>query len=370
VSWLRAALAAAVVLSLQACGKEDIDLTGKACPCPSSSDFECDSVCQVCVPVGTAPGSQCSGTGASAGMGGNAGAGGGTTGGSAGTSSGGTGGVPCTPAITFQGFKAAWATPESIRWEWEPLSPATAKDLFKTYEIEVTTPGETPRVFDGSTNPELGAYVQPNSGLDFTSATTTSGLTPGKLYSGVLRAIDTQDCAFASPVTSAPKTTQPKGGSFELYAENQPAGAVPLDASVVTAGCRAGECLRSSDCTTADCFFNLRWSNTTLSAPITAGEFVDAYMEFYVKSDSAAPLWWCGSRLQLGATEFWYFNPYSVAADDQYHKIQIPLRWFQTSVAELDYSTFTSQSLTDVSFIGGSPTVGTHIWVDDAYLRW
>ena len=355
-------LAAAAFLALQACGKEDIDLTGKACPCPTA-DYECDSLCQVCVPAGTTPGSSCSGATGGTGAGG--------SGGLAGAGAGGTGGTSCTPAITFQNFKAVWATPESIRWEWEPLSPVSAKDQFKTYELEVTAPGESPRTYDGTTNPELGVYVQPNSGVDFTMATASSGLTPGKLYTGVLRAIDTQDCAFTSPSASAPRTTQPKGGAFELYADTQPPGSFPLDATEVTAGCKAGNCLQSLDCV-GSCFFNLRWSGTTLNAPISEGEFSDAYVEFYVKSNSAAPLWWSESWLQVGTGTGtrWRFHPFSIPADDQFHKIQIPLRQYFKAGAQLDYAAFSAQPLKEVMFVGASPTDGTFIWVDDAYIRW
>jgi hypothetical protein len=308
--------------------------------------------------------------GGTSGSGGISGGGAGGTGGlSGGGGSGGIGGTPCTPAITFQNFKAVWATPESIRWEWDPLAPVAAKDQFKTYELEVTTPDETPKLYEGTTNPELGVYVQPNLGVDFTNATTTAGLTPGKLYTGVLRAIDTQGCAFMSALASAPRTTLPKGGSFEMYAENQPAGSYPQGASAVTTGCRTGKCLRSPDCVGNTCFFNLRWSQTALAAPMSAGEFVDAYFEFYVKSNSATPLWWSESWMEVGAIK-WRFHPYSVPSDDQYHKIQIPLRWFSQSGQQLDHATLSATPISEVNFIGAAPTDGTYIWVDDAYLRW
>ncbi|MEZ4220901.1 MAG: hypothetical protein R3B13_08225 [Polyangiaceae bacterium] len=371
MSWKRAAFAAAAVLLTQACRMEEIDLTGKACPCPS--DYDCDSVCQVCVPKGTPLGSAC-GSSAGGGSGGTSSGGtssGGTSsGGQSGAGAAGTGGSPCTPAITFQNFKAAWATPEAVRWEWEPLSPVSALDQFKTYELELTAAGESPRVYSGADNPELGVYVQPNSAVDFTNATTTTGLTPGKSYTAVLRAIDTKDCVLASAPALSPQTTQPKGGSFELYAENQPPGSSPLTAVEVTTGCRAGKCLRSPDCTAAGCFFNLRWTGTSLSPPISAGEFVNAYVELYVRSNSAAPLWWAATWIRLTDNSLWAFQPFSIPADDQYHKIQIPLRWYASADSQLDFASFSAGPLTEIMFIGAAPTQGTYIWVDDAYLRW
>ncbi len=337
------------------CGKQDIDLSGKACPCPDGSGYSCDAVCKICVPEGTAPGSSCSGSGGAGGGGG----------------SGGTGGASCAGTITFQNFRAAWATPEVIRWEWEPLSPVTAQDQFKTYEIEVTADGEAPKIFDGTTNPELGVFVQPNGGVDYTQATHTSGLTPGTLYTGLLRAIDTNDCVFASAPTSAPKTIQPKGGAFELYADTSPGnGAYPFDATEVTAGCRAGGCLRSTDCQGSGCWNNMGWSDTAYSAPISAGDFSNAYVEFYVKSNAATPLWWCDTFFALAPSDFWHLSPYSVPSDDQFHKIQLPLRWFSNGDVQLDYAAFASTPISQFVFIGAGPTDGSYMWIDDAYLRW
>jgi hypothetical protein len=102
---LAKALALGAVLALHACAQEDIELDGKACPCPSAAGYECDAVCNVCVPTGSPPGQACgaSGGAGNGGVGGGAGGSGATTSGGGGVAgaggsagSGGGGGVSGT----------------------------------------------------------------------------------------------------------------------------------------------------------------------------------------------------------------------------------------------------------------------------------
>ncbi|MEZ4225233.1 MAG: hypothetical protein R3B13_30055 [Polyangiaceae bacterium] len=372
------ALLLAILASFSAasCGTEEVDIEGKACPCPAP-DYQCDPVCKVCVPSGSPAGALCGGGsggaagGAAGGTGGGSGGAGATSGGaSGGGGTSGSGGAACQPVITFKNFTAVWATPESIQWEWEPDNPVADADKLAGYTIVVSASGKTDKVFDAKTNPELGVYVQPNGGADLSRRSVTSGLEPGVSYTGVLRARDTAGCTFESAPAGAPQTTLAKGVSQVVFKDATPAGAFAQDCSLVSTGCHAGSgCLRSVDCQDATCWANMRWSDMSISVPVSSGEFTQAYLEMYVRSDSTAPLWWTQTWIQIG-TEKWYFAPRTLLADGAYHKLQFPLRKFETGTGSLFDTAALATPIDEILFVGAGPSVGTHIWVDEVYVRW
>ncbi|MFO0565608.1 MAG: hypothetical protein U0263_08095 [Polyangiaceae bacterium] len=375
--------ASVVALAWIACSRVGVDAVGKDCPCPDS--LTCDPLCNVCVDKESTPGAHCGkGSGGTSGSGGSSGnpGGGGTSagaGGGGGAATGGSGGSnadACTPLVTFKNFHAEWSAAENILWKWEPdiTDAAEGKSKFAAYEIVVTPDGDNPITFDQKTNPELGVFAQSNSFADITTMSLTTGLGP-EAHHGVLRAIDNQGCTFESPSVLAPAMTKPVGGALEIYGEKPPAG-YPQDAVEVKngVGCQAGLlCLRSTDCVPpdggTDCFRNVRWSPVVPTSSVGAGAFIDAYLEFYVKSDSVTPLWWSESWLSVGTTLF-RFNRYTLPADGKYHKIQIPLTALQTKTGTpLDYAQWGGQNITEVN-LGSRASVGKHIWLDEVFIRW
>lgn len=74
-----------------ACTVEEVDLTGKECPC--ADGYVCDSATQSCQKPGASGGSSSGGAAGTGGAAGSSGAGGTSTGGTGGSSTGGTGGA-------------------------------------------------------------------------------------------------------------------------------------------------------------------------------------------------------------------------------------------------------------------------------------
>lgn len=338
------------------CAQKDASIEGRPCPCPTSG-FTCDSVCNVCVSVDVAPGTICGDSG---------------VGGSSGSS--GAGGIAgmggnCTPKITFSDFHAVWTTPESIRWEWTPDQEVAAIDSFQSYELELTSDDNVVVTFDSSTNPELGVYAQPNGAPDLTYSSVTRDLTRSE-YTARLRAIDTSGCASESQVVFAPAMPIPKGGALDVYGDQPPAGST-LDASEVTdgSGCRTGSrCLVSADPGAGFC--NIRWEMTTAATPtFTAGEFTQAYLEFWMRSTETTPHYWADGWLETVGGAFWISATYAAPADGNYHKFQIPLRWLTNDAqVQLAYDDVSS-GITSVNLFGSACGQGS-IWIDDAYVRW
>ena len=359
-------LAALWTVSLS-CGRVDVDVEGKRCPCPDG--FDCDTVCAVCVKARRIPGEICAADANGAGGGGAGG-----TGGTPGGGSGGAAGSPCTPKITVQNFAASWSTPESIRWTWKPSLPASAQDQFVRYEVLVSDSNNADLVFGPTTNPELGMYVQPNGGADLTNATVTRGLAPGKGYTGRLRVMDTAACVFESTSVPAPVTPLPQGGEAKLFGEPAPSGTPFSDITHVKdgAGCLTGSnCLRTNDCKSGQCFANLTWVfDTPLLLGLSEGQFTQAYLEVFVRSTSAAPLSWCEVWLGVGsAPDRYRLSGFSVPSDGKYHKLQFPLRVLELQSKLLDYAVL-APGVRQVNLTGSASTAGGFIWADEAYVRW
>jgi len=160
---MRAASFALVCWALVAsgCAIDDLDHTGKGCPCPSG--WDCDQATQTC--------------------------------------------GHCKVAATD--FQVGWTTPNSIRWAWEPRGDVAS---FSRYELELRAADGALTVVGAEQNAELGKFELPRTGgnSDFVRATVTRGLDPSALYSARLLAYDNAGCVSASSSVEARTADDPQ----------------------------------------------------------------------------------------------------------------------------------------------------------------
>ncbi|MEZ4221938.1 MAG: hypothetical protein R3B13_13480 [Polyangiaceae bacterium] len=326
------------------CGQVELDQTGRECPC--GEDFKCDAICKVCVPRSAALGAACPEKADA-----------------------------CVPKVTFTDFKVDWVTPNAIRWRWTPDGDATSLTQdFQSYSLVLTSKGKT-LVYDVSTNPELGLAVLPNSGVDLTNGSITGDLEAGMTYSATLTARDTAGCEFAASNT-APTTPTPTSQSpIEIFGESAFGGTI-VDGTVVTTGCHLGQqCLRTDTCTLdpdagkAACTKNLRVTGVDIgTGALTQGAFLQAYLEFYARTDTSAPSYYSTVFFEVGP-EFYRFEGFTFPASTGYRRVQIPLRVLSSAQGLLDFATLQSLHVSQFNF-GTHVAEGAHTWVDEVYIRW
>ncbi|MBX3190616.1 MAG: hypothetical protein KF819_26685 [Labilithrix sp.] len=308
---------AAILVVVASCSVGDIDYTGKACPCPAA--WICaDGTCA-----------------------------------RAGQQSGDAG------AIRVKDLRAAWATPNSIRWEWEIEGD---RDAFGSMELAVTSPradaaGVATRT--SASSPELGRmYLATRGGSEIpVTATLTEGHDPDTQYRAVLTAYDS---AGKKSVTNEALTTTEVALSrrIVLFSEDRPRG-YPLPSTLeIAAGCGAAGtngCIRyhtaddpERSCTTFGCTQNLRWQSIdATTTEIDEGLFRSrAYFELYVRSTGTTvsyySLLWLFTNPPPGGcappeSEGCRFRlvPWTFRPSDTYRRIQVPLRVLENSAGAL-----------------------------------
>lgn len=302
------------------CGRVDVDTLGLACPC--GDDNECDRVCNVCVPPGTAAGASC---------------------------------TSCK--ISFSDFHADWVTPNSIGWTWG-VPNKDAYDVFGSYTLTLTASGKPPRLYDSTTNPELGLLTLPNSGQDPVDFTIANGLEPNVIYTGELVARDKFDCEFAA-TSIARATIQPASNvAIELFGEGSTTGSIDAQyGAVVDTDCHVGtKCLLSptpacelleaeSTCTSL-----LKFAHVDISVDennLSKGEFPDAYLEVYAKISASAPSWYSTVWLRtISPDQIWRYDGFTLPNDNVYRPVQVPLH-------ELTLEGSTQKLTRDALVVGG-----------------
>jgi hypothetical protein len=274
-------------------------------------------------------------------------------------------------------------TPNSISWVWQPDGDPTEKvAVFQSYRLEIREAGSEAdaRIVQAPENPELGLYLRPNGGPDLTRSTIVHGLEPGRVYSATLVATDTSGCEFRSQTASAPQTWIPQSvHSIELFGET-PFTGFALDATLVDQGCHVGsQCLRSPECSEPEpskgkCAFNMRASGLDKSpAQLSAGGFAQAYLELWARNDAESPSYWSAIWLKTsdagGEQRSWWLQDFTFRADGNYQRIQVPLGALADGEERLSFATISSGSIHELNFYN-SVTVGSFIYVDEAYIRW
>lgn len=327
---------------LAACSLDEIELTGRECPCPS--ELEC--VNGVCVEPG------------------------------------GAGGSGCSPKIDLQNFRVEWTTPNAIRWAWD--AAGTVAD-FSAYELvvaeneaDLATRGGSAAVFTVSENPELGELIMPDSNSptdDYVRNTISDGHQPKTAYHGQLHALDNAGCAFVTPAVQAVTTDVPTG-ELELFSDAPPPSTLPAEYAVSDQEPFAGSaCLSFTDpsCSAASCYENLK---VFLTGENTAGllsqnQFVTkAYLELSVSISSNAHSYWSQVWLMLADTDdLWRLEPMVLRAGGSYRTYQIPLRALTQSNVPLDYATFEASGISGFN-VGGLFTPDSVVRVDEVSVKW
>jgi hypothetical protein len=311
-------LGVATALTLVGCVAPSVDLSGKHCPCGDGYACGTDDTCLA--------------------LGG---------------------------AIQVSNLRAAWSTPNQIRWNWDASGDP---EQFREYQILVATSqaaldprdATTATRFSVAQNPELDHYLLPRTGgEDQVLATTTDLLQPSTLYFAQLLAIDALGRASLSNTVSA-STTDPAVNRIVIFEDQKPAGYTlpgapiyalsndrPFEGTSDFEYVALPPCTDGSTCgmpkTTCDpccapgstaCNQNLRFHQMGLSLnPIGGGTYAkSAYLEFALASDATVPSYWGEAYLWYGDgsanSTSWSMEPLTYRADDQYRVIQVPLRVF------------------------------------------
>lgn len=364
----------AFALAAMGCVIDPVSFEGKSCPCPRG--YRCDARVAVCLRGEESPGGS---GGTLGGFGGTQANVGGSSAGNANGGGGAAGGGVCAPRVIIGDFRAAWATPNTIRWAWTPTGTV---DEFGSYRL-VVGPTKTSvddeigvTIFTAAENPELGKLnLVHTGGIDPVESTISDGLAPGTGYFAKLVATDHAGCTFTSP-TLAAKTTIAPLSSLPLFVDTVPSGAYVNPGTIVVApSCASGSaCLAyENDCPdgTAMCFENVRLSfalpGETIGAQMTKGDFANlAYLEIRVATDTPGSSDWSEIRLKSG--DFYGVKPLPLRSGAAFRTYQLPLRALVSGVP-LTYETLIAQGLGEFA-VGGHWANHSHVWIDDVSLRW
>lgn len=155
----------------------DVTLEGKACPC--ADGFVCDEELQRCAAAPT-----------------------------------------CTPRVAAMNLEAEWATSNTIRWTWTldgNETDALEYELVVAETIDdLATRSGTARIYNRTTNPELGSPKTRSTGSD--------GLEPGRRHIARLNVTDIELCGGNSRL-GATSTSPRRDSEIVLFRDEIPVGA-------------------------------------------------------------------------------------------------------------------------------------------------
>ena len=109
-------------------------------------------------------------------------------------------------------FRASWATPHGIRWEWEPLGKEQDFQEYRLVtgksESDVRERTAAAQVWKSDQNPELGVFTLRRTGdEELVRHTSTDGLEVDTIYYAELEVVDTGGCIARSPNVAGKRTT-------------------------------------------------------------------------------------------------------------------------------------------------------------------
>ncbi|HWB74575.1 MAG TPA: hypothetical protein VG755_06460, partial [Nannocystaceae bacterium] len=287
--------------------------------------------------------------------------------------------VDADAAVQVAELRAAWATPNTVRWSWD--AEGRADDL-RDYEL-VVGPSEADvlatshrcRVFTRVDNPELGHFLLPRTGgEDPVRATITDGHAPDAAVFARLWAIDTSGRRHASNVASIHTAAAPIA-EVVVFADERPHGFAIPELTVSDARPFAGthHLQFVSHCETPHCFANLRWQD--LRVPLqgmTPGDWATtAYLELAVAVDGDATSWWSQLRVWFDGRsldDVGHFNSFALRSDGEYRVLQVPLRAFTfrdglAPAQQLEHDLFELG-------LGGWWPPGAIVRIDEVRVRW
>jgi hypothetical protein len=282
----------------------------------------------------------------------------------------------CRPIHRPTDFRAAWTTPNAIRFEWEPDAQADPLAL-ASYEIRFEAPDE--RTVDSTENPELQQYFlgRTGSGTDPVDATIVGELVPDRDYRAHLVARDRSGCAFESEALTA-QTSRLLVSEISIYSDEAEIGgnvvgpsvcamtlqecdeerpcepgdtcidgiSVPLAVADDGGGGRHVEHRLCTELATeqlrresTDCGNNLPLSADTSLADLAAsgsGAFARAILEVDIAAETNAPADFARIWIVLGEGLIHRIEPISIppstpSAPPSYRRYQIPLRALRCS---------------------------------------
>lgn len=331
-----------------ACSIDPPDLASKRCPC--ASGYVCDAARDRCVP-GQA------GADAAAGL------------------------------FEMADFRAAWTTPNQIRWTWSPKGVA---DDFLRYELVVgrsVADVEAKRnttVFTSEDNPELGRYLLPRTGGEEpVRATSTDEHLPDTEYFAQLFIYDTQLGVTASAIAAA-RTGLPSVDTLVLYDDQDLSGwllpacitqsnAKPFGSSQssyrYTVSCGPDGAAYCGESQGNECWLQFKLGGLKLDlSGITAGQFPDAYLEYSVAIEGEAHVYWGGINLSTWDGRAFGIEPFSYRAGGEYRTYQVKLSALIDMGAPMSAAEL-SQPAT-MFMVSGGLSPGTAVYLDAVSVKW
>jgi hypothetical protein len=350
------ALARALVLlafAVSGCILDDIDYTGKSCPCPEP-EYRCNEATATCEAITT---SSAQPSAASS---------------SASSSSSSTGGE-CTPNAAPASFRSGWSTPNAVYWRWDPPPDLEA---LRSYRVTIGSSaadveaGSNVTVFDASENAELdGPYLVRTTGVDPVQATFTDGLAQGTTYFARLLTTDTAGCEHTSAVLSASTALEPTDEAA-FFIDALPPGGYVNPASIEVGPCAVtgSTCLTYTNTAAEPDFENVRAAFDAVPVSMTDGDFATAaFLEVRVGSSSTAGPTWAEIRLAANGA-FFIVGGLVLRADGDMHTYQIPLRMFRSPEGELVRADLAA-GVTEIG-VGNLWSAGAVVHLDDMRIRW
>ncbi|MEM6992292.1 MAG: hypothetical protein AAF721_17405 [Myxococcota bacterium] len=291
-------------------------------------------------------------------------------------------GTPNDGAITLMEFQSTWATPNQIRWRWQPQGTA---DDFIAYEL-VTGPSEADvvqrtaaaRIWTSDDNPELGVFNVPRTFVSHVvEASTTVGHPADTEVFAQLTALDSAGEQSVSAVAVARTRPEPV---FEIaiLGEGEPPGwsspsSYQLASEQPFAG--ADHFSYTHTCAEPECWENLQRQDLGIDlSDIRAGDFdTTAFVEVAVAIEDSIPSWW-------GSIDLWFdpdapeitaqYKGWQLAATAEYQLLQVPLKALRSRETESPLTFDLLASGLAGFVVGGHYSDGATIRIDEARLRW
>ena len=288
-------------------------------------------------------------------------------------------------AILLHELRAAWSTPNQIRWVWEVEGEESD---FVAYELvlgpteqDVLDRSAATTLFDATRNPELGVFIVPRTFQALVvEATTTDLLATDTTYYAQLHVRDTAGTASTSNVAIGRTNPLPNYEIVLLAEGDSPGYSIPASYVVDTVAPYAGAEHFSyvHVCGMPTCSENLQRQDLVIDlAEIRRGDFeTTAYVEFAASLQDSIPWWYGGVYFFLGGQEsVSTYSGWQMAPDGVYRLIQAPLDAFvypgeagpQDDVPML-YEDL-APGLTGF-MIGGHWSEGATVRIDEVRIRW
>jgi hypothetical protein len=327
-------------VSALGCTFDDLDHTGKTCPC--SDGYACDWESNTCVKPAAG----------------------------------------CQSLVGMQDFRIAWTTPNSIAWQWNALGDG--KD-FGGYRLHYGR-GESPDTgseqvqLSSEENPELGLWEAPYTGDTFLiQLTMAQELQPETLYWARLEVQDATGCSYQSPIVTATTDQAPPLDQTGLVVFDDalppnvwtgpvvPAELVKTDPANAYAGTSYLEWV--SDGTSGE---NIQILEYDFPYSLV-GENLErsAFLEFAVSLEQTSNSYYSRVFIDGSAPSAWRearFEGFTVKADGKYRLFQIPVRALQMADGGPFY---TSTDHFQKFAFGCSPFLsGAVIRLDQIRMRW